>query len=686
MTERIENLKRYFIEEKKHHAFRRRAEYSHELVDSIGKMPAHRAAATLLCAVLEKEEPVVLENERIPFMRTVTNIPIHALEPLFEGHRRHEQGILNNISVDYSLLFIKGFDNAIAELSSTASNLMAVGSNDRAEYLHSCVMVLRGILALCDRYREKARDVGNMGVYEMLGRVPRKAPTTFGDALCFFRILHFAMWASGSNHNTVGRFDCYMKPYFDDAYNKGYLTEESALEWIEEFFLTFNRDSDLYFGVQMGDNGQSLVLGGVDAEGRQVFSLLSELCLKASCELSVIDPKINLRVDKNTPDRVYQLGTELTKKGLGFPQYSNDDVIIPALVRWGYDLKDARNYAMAACWEVIIPGEGADIPNIAALSFAACAERAIKRGLSAATSFEALMDSIEEEIASEAAALVANTYGVYTLPNPLLSLMTSSVWERYTDVTEGAKYRNYGIHGAGLATAVDSLAAVKEFVFDKKEVTKAELLSALANNYEGHDRLYHRLRYDAPKFGNGDPWVNEIASRLLNFFAKTLSAYKNDRGGIFRAGTGSAMYYVTHGEKIGATPDGRKKGEALPANYSPSLFTRCKGPVSVILSFTSPDLSLVANGGPLTLELHDSMFRSSESVAKTALLVKSYILQGGHQLQLNAVDRDTLLAARENPENYRNLIVRVWGWSGYFVELDREYQDHIIARCEYTVD
>jgi formate C-acetyltransferase len=188
------------------------------------------------------------------------------------------------------------------------------------------------------------------------------------------------------------------------------------------------------------------------------------------------------------------------------------------------------------------------------------------------------------------------------------------------------------------------------------------------------------------KFGNNDPFVNGIASRLLDHFSKVLSRYKNDRGGIFRGGTGSAMYYILHAKKIGATPDGRKAGEALAANYSPSLFTRCKGPVSVILSFTTPNLESVSNGGPLTLELHSSMFRTRQSLEKTALLVKSFIINGGHQLQLNAIDRDTLINAQKNPEDHRNLIVRVWGWSGYFVELDKVYQDHIIARCEYVAD
>ena len=178
--------------------------------------------------------------------------------------------------------------------------------------------------------------------------------------------------------------------------------------------------------------------------------------------------------------------------------------------------------------------------------------------------------------------------------------------------------------------------------------------------------------------GNDDDEVDSLAVLLLDDFAEALEGRRNDRGGIFRAGTGSAMYYLWHAEELGATPDGRQAEEALSCNYSPSLFARCRGPVSLLKSFAKPHLQRVINGGPLTLELHDTLFRTEESVEKVALLVRSFMEMGGHQLQLNAVNRDTLLAAQRHPEQYRNLIVRVWGWSGYFVELDRAYQNHII--------
>lgn len=164
--------------------------------------------------------------------------------------------------------------------------------------------------------------------------------------------------------------------------------------------------------------------------------------------------------------------------------------------------------------------------------------------------------------------------------------------------------------------------------------------------------------------------------------AESVKELKNDRGGIIRAGTGSAMYYIFHAKELGATADGREAGVPLPVNYAPSLNIKLNGPVSLIKSFTKPDLTKTINGGPLTLEFSESVFSQTESIVKVAQLVRYFIQRGGHQLQLNTVNRERLLDAQKHPENYRNLIVRVWGWSGYFVELDKCYQDHIIRRAE----
>ena len=292
---------------------------------------------------------------------------------------------------------------------------------------------------------------------------------------------------------------------------------------------------------------------------------------------------------------------------------------------------------------------------------------------------------MKRNIVGQADELCERVKNVYLFPAPFVSLMMEGCTENAADISEGCHYNNYGFHGTGIATAADSLAAIKKYVFEEKKVDAEELKRALARDFEGDEALCNLLRWEAPKMGNDDDYVDGIACRLVADFADALQGRKNDRGGIFRAGTGSAMYYVWHAKDMPATPDGRHKGEGLGCNYSPSLFSRCNGPVSIVQSFSKPDLRRAINGGPLTLELHDTVFRTPESVEKVAMLVKSFMDLGGHQLQLNAVNRDTMLEAQKHPENYRNLIVRVWGWSGYFVELDKEYQDHIIRRMELAV-
>ena len=421
-----------------------------------------------------------------------------------------------------------------------------------------------------------------------------------------------------------------------------------------------------------------------DADGNYLFNELSEMCLKASYELRLIDPKINIRVDSRTPDEIFEMGSRLTKIGLGFPQYSNDDVVIPGLVRKGYAEEDARNYVVAACWEFIIPKVAMDIVNIDGLSLAACVKDALP-GLKECKDYGSFYSFVEKEIRKEADRICARHKDLYMIPSPMMSLLMDGTIERAKDISLGCKYNNFGIHGTGLATATDSLAAIRKYVFEKKTVTPERLLAALEADFKNDPELKDLLRKEAPKMGQDIDWVDSIGTDLLDSFDKALEGRHNERGGIYRAGTGTAMYYIWHARDLGATPDGRTAEENIPANYSPSLFMKQKGPISVIKSFSKPHLQRVINGGPLTLEFDQTVFSNEESIRKLGMLVKTFITLGGHQLQLNTVNREELLDAKAHPENHRQLIVRVWGWSGYFVELDECYQDHVISRIEFGV-
>ena len=342
MTEKIRKLRSFFIEEKGHHAYRQQPEDPYLLAKKFrdnNVTPLDRSVHRII-HVLKNEQPIVFKDERITFTRTVTILPElftpEELNSLKQKHWIHEQGEVCNINVDYTLLMNKGFNKTRITLKQYAEQRKTAGEHEKADYLLKQESILAAVQDLADRYAEKAREVGNTTIAETLSHVPANAPNNFLEALQMFRILHYTMWCGHNYHNTIGRFDQYMYPYFiKDMKDKVY-TEESALELLEEFFLTFNRDSDLYTGMQQGDNGQSMVLGGLSIEGKDQYNLLSELCLKASLELNLIDPKINLRVNSKTPLSTYVLGTE-HKKGLGFPQYSNDDVVVPGLIDIGYD-------------------------------------------------------------------------------------------------------------------------------------------------------------------------------------------------------------------------------------------------------------------------------------------------------------------------------------------------------------
>ncbi|MBP5467261.1 MAG: pyruvate formate-lyase, partial [Clostridia bacterium] len=391
-----------------------------------------------------------------------------------------------------------------------------------------------------------------------------------------------------------------------------------------------------------------MVLGGIDKDGNSCFNILSEMCLKSSGKLLMIDPKINLRVDKNTPIEVYRLGSELTKAGLGFPQYSNDDIVIPALEKLGYSHEDAVNYVVAACWEFIIPKYGYEIVNLGALNFPKVVIDTVNDSLENAASFDEFMKKVDVAIKKEAEKLTDLKEVAPFLPSPLYDLLIS---ER--------RYRNFGFHGTGVASAADSLYAIKEHVFDKKDVTKERLIDAIKTNFVSDKELLRVLRYETEKMGNDIDEIDNIATRILDDYADGFEGKVNAYGGKYRAGTGTAMFYLWHANDIGATPDGRRKGEPFGTNFSPNLFAKIDGPVSDIRSFTKQHFTRCCNGGPLTLEFASSAFNSSDSVNKLADLVRYFILRGGHQLQLNAVNAEKMKDAQIHPEKYSQLVVRI---------------------------
>lgn len=646
----------------------------------------------------QAEDVHILPGERIVYTRTLpAGIPsIYSLEDYqrkLAGRTLHEDGPVANISPDWGSVLSQGL------LQRRQIALQAIErfkhQPEKCEFLACAVQSIDAVLDLAERYAQAAQAGGDHELADILRHVPAHPPRSFHQALQSLYLLHAVPWLSGHYQIGFGRFDQYMWPYLQADLENKLLDMDQAKELLAEFFIALNKNSDLYPGVQQGDNGQTLTLGGVNRDGRESINPLTYMALRVSRDLALIDPKINLRITANTSLDLLSLASELTSKGLGFPQYSNDDVVIPALAAHGYRLEDARDYAVAACWEFIIPGHGMDVVNIGAVSFPHAVDRALCTALPLDMDMPYILQCVRSEIRQQVNNLLDAYERLILPPAPMLSVLMEGCLESGTDISQGGRYNNYGIHGAGAANAADALAAVQQLVFSEHRIQPADLMRALDANFEGNEALRCLLADEGPKTGDDDPRADEYLVDLFDMLADVCESYgSTTRGGILRPGSGSAMYYIwlAAGHEnmreplVGATAEGRHSGYPLAANLAPTLGARVGGPYSLLLSFSKINYQRICNGGPITLELADSVFRDPEAIRKVAMLVRAFAQLGCQQLQLNSQNVETLRAAQRHPEQYRNLVVRVWGWSGYFCELSSEYQEQIIARHAFQLD
>jgi formate C-acetyltransferase len=710
MNERIEELKRC-VRAGEHKRWRKSTPVAVLDECEAERLSWPQRMARLTRRQCEAETVVIEPDEQIVFTRTLPAAipPIYTAQDwdrLTSGRTLHELGPISNICADWGMVLSQGLLGRKQAALSARERMR--DDTQAVEFLDCAIETIDAALALAARYAAAARQAGRMELAGILERVPAHPPRTFHDALQSLRLLQAAVWLTGHYHVGLGRLDRYLWPYLRADFAAGRLDVERAEELLAEFFISLNKDSDLYPGVQQGDNGQTITLGGVDRDGNAAVNELTSMVPRVSRDLAMIDPKINLRICAGTDLDLLSLAAELTRKGLGFPQYSNDDEVIPGLVAHGYSLEDARDYAVAACWEFLIPGRGMDVVNIGAVSMPAVVDLAIRAGLAEGDGFDGLLRRARANIREQVAGLVEAYERLLLPPAPYYSVLMTGCLERGRDLSLGATYNNFGIHGAGSANAADALAAVKQFVFDERSVSPAELLAALDADYAGYEALRCKLAEEGPKTGNNDERADALLVQLFDAFAETCERYGHTRhrperpgadgeverrGGILRPGTGSAMYYIWLAQGhpgmrepvVGATAEGRHKGQPLSANLAPALGVQARGPISVLQSYAKLDYRRICNGGPITLELSDTVFRDAESIRKVAMLVRTFARLGCQQLQLNSLNMATLLDARAHPERHKNLIVRVWGWSGYFCELSPEYQDHIIARSMYAV-
>ena len=393
---------------------------------------------------------------------------------------------------------------------------------------------------------------------------------------------------------------------------------------------------------------------------------------------------------RDSPPEFLSRAAEIIKKGETEPGIYNDEIIIKALTETGVPLEDARDYTNDGCSEILVQGRTNPWAFEARVKLLKCLELTVDR-IQDLQTFEELYASFKDRVSVAVSLAVSNANVLQEAvprisPNPWISAGVEGCLEKMMDVTEGgAKYNSAAVCATGLADAVDSMAALKKLIYEEKLITPGELLEALEANFEGFERMRQLLLNGAPKFGNDDDYVDSIAVDLVEHLHREVVGHRNPRGGGYVLGLFSYGDYIGHGLVTGATPNGRRSGDSICPNFSPSPGRDKAGPWAAMRSTAKVNQVLTANGNALDLTLHPSALTGPRGTENLVSLIRAFNSIGGMQVQFNIVDSETLKAAQLEPEKYQNLTVRLWGFPAYFTRLPREFQDHLIARSEHKL-
>lgn len=605
----------------------------------------------------------------------------------------------DHYAADYPRFLTEGIDGTLARIDA-AMEKHKNGLAKQLQFLKAARITVEGFSRMITGYGEAAEKAGKPDVRDTCLAVSKRAPKTFREALQLLWLTQIAFCYEGRYAMAFGRMDQYLYPYYRDDLAAGRLTREEALELLCCTF--FKILEARLFG---GDDVQNIVIGGVKPEdGSDGVNELSYLILEAVGLCRIPGPNLSARIAKCTPDEFVKQCLRVIGTGLGYPALMNDEVNIPALQRHGYTLYDCRNYCMVGCIENFIQGKQPpwsdgrfNTPKYLelALNDGKCMLTGKQLGPHTGTpdalaTMEAFMAAVEAQMTFGAALYMAEFRNENDRLNPenymqpFLSVFCRDCIDRGLDINDGgAHYPSAHAPGLmGIATVSDSLAAVEQVVYQEQRVTLSELRDALQADFVGYEALQKTL-LQAPKYGNGDPFVDKYAAWFVAFQEKLFSRYRTRDGGPIYIAIASNVSNIPAGLEIAATPDGRTAKSPLSDAASPMHGRDKRGPTAAFLSLSRPDYTLAACGTVVNQKYSPVMFTDPEKREKLCALVRTYFDLGGQELQINAVNREILQDAMEHPQEYESLVVRVSGFSAYYTSLSREVQEDILQRTEH---
>ena len=645
-----------------------------------------------------------------------------------------DTGILDNdskwrqavgeVTPDYQdQLFPKGFGGIIREAKEkkAALSYADADSQEKMEFYDSVILTSQGIILYANRYADEAERLAKIEKDEKrrqellviasnCRRVPEHSPETFYEALQF---MWFTQIGGILSENPLslnpGRFDQYTDPYYEEDLAKKRITPEFAQELVDALWLKYSEwvwtisanTADYFAGY---NQFQNLTVGGKKRDGSDGTNAMTYMALKATEETKTHQPGLSVRVHQDCPEEFMAAVTHLVSTGTGFPAIHNDSAGYQMLINAGYEPDDARDWNNCGC---VVPhfrktGEWTAAVN---MNFGSAIEYALNEGKSLMTGKQMGLTEkpaaeftsygeVEEAFFRQFKNLCYHSIVLTTtaqrihkemVPRPFLSSCIEACMDKGVDLSKGGAKYNVGpvITGIGLAVTANSLAAVKKLVFEEQVCTMGELVQALRADWEGYEWLRKKAQA-VPKYGNDDPYVDQIAVKIANFFYHEIHGYKDIFGAPFTTAFMGISNYIPMGRVLGATPCGRKCGEPSSEGVSPYVGSDTSTPLAAMRSAAKLNQEVHSGGTLLNLRLNQELVSTKRGQANLGATIQNFFSLGAFHVQFNTLSSKVLRAAQEKPEDYRDLLVRVAGYSTQFVNLSKSLQDAIIARTEHA--
>jgi len=620
-------------------------------------------------------------------------------------------------------IYLKGFGEYKADIEKSIRNLDYIQDKeafDKENQLRAMAIACDAIMILGERYHDYAMELWKeekdevrkselLIIAENCKVVPAGKPETYWQAIQMYWFVHLSVTTELNPWDAYspGRLDQHLIRFYEKDQENGTLNRDRAKELLECLWVKFNNQpAPPKVGITLKESSTytdfaNINTGGITPDGQDGVNEVSYLILECMDEMKLLQPSSNVQISKKTPRAFLLKACEISRKGWGQPAFYNTEAIIQELLNAGKSITDARKGGTSGCVETGAFGNEAyiltgyfNLPKILELTlfngYDNMSEQQLGLKLGSADdfkSYEELLEAYKKQISYfldikiRGNHIIEKIYSEY-MPVPFLSIVTNDCIAKGKDYNAGgARYNTNYIQGVGIGTITDSLAALKYNIFDEKKFTIAELMKAMKDNFTGHDRILNLVRNHTPKYGNDDEYADTIMKEIFSYYCNSVTGRPNIKGGYYGVNMLPTTCHIYFGDVMIASPNGRLAHKPVSEGISPEKGADVKGPTAVLKSASKMD-HLKTGGTLLNQKFTPSVVAGNIGLEQMANLVKAYFEMDGHHIQFNVIDRQTLINAQENPEDYKDLIVRVAGYSDHFRNLSKALQDEIIERTE----